>query len=66
MVLLTPTGEEEQQLRSLAEASARLWNMANYERRQALFFQKWTPTYAHQCKRFKDADAFKQLGTCKA
>jgi len=66
IVLLIPTSEEEQQLRSLAEASARLWNMANYERRQALFFQKWTPTYAHQCKRFKDADAFKQLGTCKA
>lgn len=42
-------------------------NMANYERRQALFFQNsWTPTYAHQCRRFKDADAFKQLGTCKA
>jgi putative transposase len=67
MVLLMPTGEEEQQLRSLAEASARLWNMANYERRQALFFQNsWTPTYAHQCRCFKDADAFKQLGTCKA
>ena len=36
-VLLTPTCEQDQQLRSLAEASARLWNMANYEQRQEIF-----------------------------
>ncbi len=68
MILLMPTGEQEQQLRSFAEASAHLWNMANYERRQALFFSQslWIPTYAHQCRRFKDTNAFKQLGTCKA
>ena len=65
-VLLTPTCEQDQQLRSLAEASARLWNMANYERRQALFRSQRVPTYAQQCKRLKDADTFKQLGTCKA
>ncbi|MGB9022397.1 MAG: transposase [Candidatus Bathyarchaeia archaeon] len=65
-ILLTPTHEQEQQLRSLAEASARLWNMANYERRQALFKSQRNLTYAQQCKRLKDADAFKQLGTCKA
>ncbi|MGB9022878.1 MAG: transposase, partial [Candidatus Bathyarchaeia archaeon] len=65
-VLLTPTCEQDQQLRSLAEASARLWNLANYERRQALFKGQRVPTYAQQCKRLKDADAFKQLGTCKA
>ena len=65
-VLLTPTREQEQQLRSLAEASARLWNLANYERRQALFKSQRAFTYAQQCKHLKDADAFKQLGTCKA
>ena len=65
-VLLTPTREQEQQLRSLAEASARLWNMANYERRQTLFKSERAPTYAQQCKHLKDTDAFKQLGTCKA
>jgi putative transposase len=65
-VLLTPTWERDQQLRSLAEASARLWNMADYERRQALFKSQRVPNYAQQCKHLKDADAFKQLGTCKA
>jgi len=65
-VLLTPTCEQDQQLRSLAEASARLWNLANYERRQALFKSQRVPTYAQQCKRLKDTDTFKQLGTCKA
>jgi len=65
-VLLTPTREQEQQLRSLAEASARLWNMANYERRQALFKSQRAFTYAQQCKHLKDTDTFKQLGTCKA
>jgi len=65
-VLLTPTCEQDQQLRSLAEASARLWNLANYERRQTLFKSQQVPTYAQQCKRLKDADTFKQLGTCKA
>jgi len=53
-VLLRPTCEQDQQLRSLAEASARLWNMANYERRQALFKSQRVPTYAQQCKRLKD------------
>jgi len=65
-VLLTPTCEQDQQLRSLAEASARLWNLANYERRQALFKSQRVPTYAQQCKHLKDTDTFKQLGTCKA
>jgi len=64
-VLLTPTYEQEQQLRSLAEASARLWNMANYERRQAYFTGMRVPSYENQWRTFKDADAFKQLGTCK-
>jgi putative transposase len=41
--------------------------MANYARRQALFFQNgWRLTYPQQCRRFKDTDAFKRLGTCKA
>ncbi|MGB9024101.1 MAG: transposase [Candidatus Bathyarchaeia archaeon] len=66
MVLLMPTCEQDQQLRSLAEASARLWNLANYERRQTLFKGQRAFTYAQQCKHFKDTSAFKQLGTCKA
>ncbi len=65
-ILLAPTREQEQELLGLAEASARLWNMANYERRQALFKNQRTPTYAQQCKHLKDGDTFKQLGTCKA
>jgi len=65
-VLLTPTCEQEQQLRSFAEASARLWNLANYERRQTLFKNQQVPTYAQQCKHLKDMNTFKQLGTCKA
>jgi len=65
IVLLTPTCEQEQQLRSLAETSARLWNMANYERRQAYFAGMRVPTYENQWRTFKDADAFKRVGTCK-
>ncbi|MGB9023175.1 MAG: transposase, partial [Candidatus Bathyarchaeia archaeon] len=65
-ILLAPTEAQEQELQTLAEASARLWNMANYERRQTLFKDQRTPSYAQQCKQLKDADAFKQLGTCKA
>jgi putative transposase len=40
--------------------------MANYERRQPLFKNLRTPTYAQQCRRFKDTEPFKQLGTCKS
>ena len=65
-ILLAPTEGQERELQTLAEASARLWNLANYGRRQALFKNQRTPTYAQQCKHLKDADAFKQLGTCKA
>ena len=65
-ILLVPTQPQERQLRSLAEASARLWNLANYERRQTLFKGQRVFTYAQQCKHLKDTSAFKQLGTCKA
>ena len=62
-VLLTPTSEQEQQLRSLAEASARLWNIANYDRRQACFTGSTVPSYENQWRTFKDTELFKQLGT---
>jgi putative transposase len=65
-VLLTPTSEEEQQLRSLAEASAQLWNVANYQRRQAYFEHRKLPTYPGQCRKLKHSKSFKALGTCKA
>ena len=65
IVLLTPTCEQEQQLRRLAEASARLWNTANYERRQAYFAGRRVPTYENQWRTFKNADAFRRVGTCK-
>ncbi len=65
MVLLAPTEAQEQELRSLAEASARLWNMANYEQRQAYFAGQRVPSYENQWRTFKDSEAFKQLGTCK-
>jgi putative transposase len=64
-VLVTPTREQEQQLRSLAEASARLWNIANYQRRQAYFTGRRVPSYENQWRTFKDTELFKQLGTCK-
>ncbi len=65
-VLLRPTPEEEQQLREMGEASSILWNMANYERRQAFYEYGHTPTYAEQCKTLKRSQSFKTLGTCKA
>jgi putative transposase len=64
-ILLTPTHEQEQQLRSLAEASARLWNMANYERRQAYFTSMKVPSYETQWRTYKDTEAFERIGTCK-
>jgi len=64
-VLLAPTHEQDQELRSLAEASARLWNMANYERRQAYFTSRRVPSYEAQWRTFKDSGPFKQIGTCK-
>lgn len=66
MVLLAPTRMQEPQLRSLAEASAKLWNMANYQRRQAYFKHCKIPSYSKQCREFKHTKPFKELGTCKA
>lgn len=65
-VLLEPTREQEQQLKGYAEASAKLWNTANYERRQALFKCGRVPTYSAQCRTLKNIEPFKLLGTCKA
>lgn len=65
-VLLRPTGEEEQRLRGFAEASAILWNTANYERRKAFFEHSKIPSYSGQCTSLKDTEPFKRLGTCKA
>jgi putative transposase len=57
---------QEPQLRSLAVATAQLWNMANYQRRQAYFKHRKIPNYSKQCRKFKHAKPFKTLGTCKA
>jgi putative transposase len=40
--------------------------MANYQRRQAYFKHRRIPNYSRQCKGFKHAKPFKELGTCKA
>ena len=64
-ILLTPTETEERELHALADASAQLWNMANYERRQAYFAGNRVPSYENQWRTFKDTDTFKRIGTCK-
>ena len=64
-VLLSPTEAQEQELHTLADASAQLWNMANYERRQAYFAGSRVPSYENQWRTFKDSDPFKRVGTCK-
>jgi putative transposase len=64
-ILLTPTEAEEQELHALADASARLWNMANYDRRQAYFTGSRVPSYENQWRTFKDSEPFKRTGTCK-
>jgi hypothetical protein len=61
-VLLRPTPEAEQQLRDLAEASSILWNMANYEIRQAFYEHQKIPSYKDQYRTLKD----NEIGTCKA
>ena len=65
-VLLKPTGNAQTQLSNFAEKSAALWNMANYERRQAYIEHLKAPSYAKQCATFKSSEPFKNLGTCKA
>jgi len=64
-ILLAPTEAEEQELRALADASARLWNMANYERRQAYFTARRVPSYENQWRIFKESEPFRRIGTCK-
>jgi hypothetical protein len=61
-ILLAPTEAEEQELHALADASARLWNMANYERRQAYFTAgSRVPSYENQWRTFKDSEPFKRI-----
>jgi len=64
-ILLAPTETQEQELYALADASAQLWNMANYERRQTYFTVRRVPSYESQWRTFKDSEAFTRLGTCK-
>jgi len=64
--LLHPSPSEEGELHRLSEASARLWNRANYQRRQAFFDNRRTPSYPYQCNYFKDDLDFRLLGTCRA
>ena len=63
-VLLKPKNDSA--LREYAEASAILWNIANYERRKAWYDHVKLPNYASQCKNLKTNEAFKRLGTYKA
>jgi putative transposase len=64
-ILLTPTPSQERELRALADASAQLWNMANYERRQAYFTDGRAPSYENQWRTFKGSEPFKRIRTCK-
>ncbi|MDG6934314.1 MAG: transposase [Nitrososphaerota archaeon] len=64
-VLLKPTPEQEIVLSGLLEHSARLWNAANYECRQALFKHLEMPSYSRQCAQFKTNEHFVALGTGK-
>lgn len=64
-VLLRPTGEQDVELRKLADASSGLWNMAVYERRQAFFKRSKMPSYGRQYHEFRDTRQFRALGTCK-
>jgi putative transposase len=64
-ILLAPTESEERELHVLADASAQLWNIANYERRQAYFTAGRVPSYENQWRTFKDSEPFKRIGTCK-
>ena len=64
-ILLAPTEAQEQELDTLAEASAQLWNMASYERRQAYFTGSRVPSYENQWRKFKESEPFKRIGTCK-
>jgi len=66
IVLLHPSPSGVRELHRLSEASAKLWNKANYQRRQAFFNNRSTPSYPYQCNYFKDDPDFKLLGTCKA
>jgi putative transposase len=63
-VLLKPT--DTQPLRVLAEQSAILWNIANYELRKAFYEHRKSPSYATQCRELKHTEPFRKLGTCKA
>jgi hypothetical protein len=47
-VMFVPTREQELKLQILAESSVRLWNVANYARRQFYFAGKRTPTRDNQ------------------
>jgi putative transposase len=63
-VLLKPA--DTQPLREYTEQSAILWNIANYERRKALYKHGKMPSFITQCRELKDTESFKRLGTCKA
>ena len=65
-LLLHPSQEQGKTLILLSEASSRLWNRANYQRRQAFFSHSTRPTYAFQSNHFKDNTDYKLLGTCKS
>ena len=65
-MLLHPTEEQVLKLKELADASSELWNMANYDRRQALFSHTKMPTYNQQFHKFKTTEPYQKLGTCKS
>lgn len=63
VVLLKPTTEQENVSFELLEHSARLWNSANYERRQVFFKKLDAPnSYSGQCRRFRTNEHFVALG----
>lgn len=61
VVRLQANQQQEKLLRTLGDRASALWNVANFEYRQAFIKKQKTPTYTDQCAALKEHPVFRSL-----
>ena len=60
---LIPTKNQKNILKEMLVRSSGIWNLTNYEKRQAFFKKEKIPSFSQQCKELRHHELYKKLGS---
>ena len=63
MIELKPTKRQQEILKEMLVRSSAIWNLGNYQKRQAFFNKKKIASYSKQCRELKTHELYRILGS---